>query len=85
MDGVETRSILSVGDDVNGYRLVGIPDGLGVLGTDDGAFRLFVNHELFADVGIGRAHGGTGGAFVSDYTIDATTLEVRKGSDLADA
>ena len=26
-----------------------------------------------------------GGAFVSDYTIDATTLEVRKGADLADA
>jgi hypothetical protein len=85
VDGVETRSILSVGDDINGYRLVGIPDGLGVLGTDDGAFRLFVNHELFADVGIARAHGGTGGAFVSDYTIDAATLEVRKGSDLADA
>ena len=84
VDGVETRSILSVGDDVGGYRLVGIPDGLGVLGTDDGAFRLFVNHELFPDVGIGRAHGGTGGAFVSDYTVDSTTLEVRKGSDLAD-
>ena len=80
VDGVETRSILSVGDDVGGYRLVGIPDGLGVLGTDDGAFRLFVNHELFPDVGIGRAHGGTGGAFVSDYTVDSTTLEVRKGS-----
>jgi hypothetical protein len=83
-DGVETRSILSVGDDVGGYRLVGVPDGLGVLGTGDGAFRLFVNHELFPDVGIGRAHGGTGGAFVSDYTIDAATFEVRKGADLAD-
>ena len=52
--------ILSVGDNIDGYRLVGIPDGLGVLGTDDGAFRLFVTHELFADVGIARAHGGTG-------------------------
>jgi hypothetical protein len=81
-DGVETRSILTVGDEIDGYRLVGIPDGLGVLGTDDGAFRLFMNHELLPDAGIGRAHGGTGGAFVSDYTIDATTLEVREGSDL---
>jgi hypothetical protein len=83
-DGVETRSILTVGDDVGGYRLVGIPDGLGVLGSDDGAFRLFMNHELPADAGIGRAHGGTGGAIVSDYTVDAATLEVRNGADLDD-
>lgn len=79
--GVMTRSILTVGDDVDGYRLVGIPDGLGVLGGDD-EFRLFTNHELVPAAGIGRAHGGTGGAFVSEWSIDDDSLAVAAGKDL---
>ena len=80
--GVETTSILTVGDSVGGYRMVGIPDGLGVLDHDDGTFRLFVNHELVPAAGIGRAHGGTGGAFVSEWSIDADTLAAESGKDL---
>ena len=81
--GVMTRSILTVGDAVDGYRLVGIPDGMGAL-EDGGQFRLFVNHELRPDRGIGRAHGGTGGAFVSEWEIKANTLRVASGQDLID-
>ena len=79
--GVMTRSILTVGDAVDGYRMVGIPDGLGVLGDDD-EFRLLVNHELVPSAGIGRAHGGTGGAFVSEWSIDGDSLGVESGKDL---
>lgn len=81
--GVTTTSLLTVGDSVGGYRLVGIPDGLGVLGGDDGTFRLFVNHELGASAGVVRAHGATG-AFVSEWSIDAASLAVRSGRDLID-
>jgi hypothetical protein len=81
--GVTTRSILTVGDAVDGYRLVGIPDGMGAL-EDGGQFRLFVNHELRPDRGIGRAHGGTGGAFVSEWEVKSSTLRVESGQDLID-
>ena len=36
-DGVDVRSILTVGDAVGGYRMVGIPDGIGAY--KDGAGR----------------------------------------------
>ncbi len=80
--GVQTRSIITVGDAVDGYRLVGIPDGLGVIRGEDDEFRLLANHELGTSVGIGRAHGGTGGAFVSQWSIDGEDLSVGAGSDL---
>lgn len=80
-DGVKVRSIVTVGDAVRGYRLVGIPDGLGALGDDDDELSLFVNHELGAGVGVARAHGGIG-AFVSEWSIDGDDLRVRKGRDL---
>ncbi len=80
--GVRTTSILTVGDSVDGYRLVGIPDGMGVLGDEEDGSRLFVNHEIRPDRGIGRAHGGTGGAFVSEWSIDPDDLRVESGRDL---
>jgi hypothetical protein len=79
--GVRTVSILTVGDGVNGYRLVGQTDGIGFL-AGEGELRLFLNHELRPEAGIGRAHGGTGGAFVSEWSIDPETLEVLEGRDL---
>lgn len=82
-DGVEVTSILTVGDQVDGRPLVGIPDGLGILRGDGGTARLFLNHELASGVGAVRAHGANG-AFVSEYTLDASTLEVTAGSDLID-
>jgi hypothetical protein len=80
-DGVDITAILTVGDRAgNGYRMVGIPDGLGAFGNGK-TFTLLMNHELGAGAGITRAHGRVG-AFVSKWTIDRNTLEVLDGADL---
>ena len=78
--GVRLVSILTVGDAVGGYRLVGIPDGLGAFVHRLRHFTLIANHEITATNGIARAHGSKG-AFVSRWTIDRRTLEVVKGED----
>ncbi|MFI5326041.1 MAG: phytase [Candidatus Rokuibacteriota bacterium] len=79
--GVQTVSILTVGDRVDGYRMVGIPDGLGAFEGPRNSFTLLSNHEIIATLGIPRAHGSKG-AFVSAWTINPKTLEVTKGEDL---
>ena len=82
--GVKFVSILTVGDSIGGYRMVGIPDGLGAFLSGRGLFTLLMNHEITngANVsGIQRAHGSNG-AFVSRWTIDQRTLKVSKGQDL---
>src|SRR5262245_65271755 len=43
---VTTQAILTVGDSVGGYRMVGIPDGLGAFDNGDGTFTLLMNHEI---------------------------------------
>lgn len=80
--GVSTTSILTVGDTIGGYRMVGIPDGLGAFGNGDGTFTLMMNHELGNTAGIARAHGQTG-AFVSRWNINASAgnLVVNSGRD----
>jgi hypothetical protein len=78
---VTTESVLSVGDVVGGYRMVGIPDGLGAFDNGDNTFTLLMNHELGNTVGIPRAHGAPG-AFVSKWVIDKATMTVQSGSDL---
>ena len=79
--GVHTTSLLSVGDSIDGYRMVGIPDGLGAFDNHDGTFTLLMNHELGNTVGVPRAHGSKG-AFVSRWIIDKRTLKVVSGADL---
>ena len=81
--GVSTRSILTVGDTPKGssYRMVGIPDGLGAYDNGDGTFTVLMNHELGNTSGVVRAHGAKG-AFVSQWIVDKSTLEVKSGSDL---
>jgi hypothetical protein len=80
--GWEVRPIITVGESAaNGYRMVGIPDGLGAFDNGDGSFTLLMNHEIAADKGVMRAHGQKG-AFVSRWVIDAETLTVRSGADL---
>ena len=82
LPGVETVSILTVGDSINGYRMVGNPDGLGAFHSHGNEFTLLMNHEIAAArPGIVRAHGSNG-AFVSRWTIDRKTLKVLKGEDL---
>ena len=78
--GVQLVSILTVGDVAGGYRMVGIPDGLGAFPSGPHHFTLMMNHELTATSGIVRGHGSKG-AFVSRWTIDRRTLEVVEGQD----
>jgi hypothetical protein len=77
--GVTTTSILTVGDTIGGYRMVGIPDGMGALGNTDGSFDLFLNHELGSSAGIARAHGSRG-SFISRWNI-SSNLTVNSGRD----
>ena len=81
LPGVRTVAILTVGDMVQGYRMVGIPDGLGAFVSRHNQFTLMMNHELTATAGIARAHGSKG-AFVSRWVIDRRTLEVMQGRGL---
>jgi hypothetical protein len=82
--GVDTISILTVGDNIGGYKLVGIPDGMGALRNtaNAGTFDLLVSHELNFTAGIVRAHGQTG-AFISRWNINAdpSNLVVNAGRD----
>jgi len=78
--GVRFISLLTVGDSIEGYRMVGIPDGLGAFASSNGNFTLLMNHELGGTSGIVRAHGSKG-AFVSRWIIDRATLKVRRGQD----
>ncbi|OKI87583.1 hypothetical protein [Micromonospora sp. CB01531] len=79
--GVTLTSLLTTGDSVGGYRMAGIPDGLGAYDNGDGTFTVLMNHELANTAGVARAHGGKG-AFVSKWVIDKKTLRVLSGSDL---
>jgi len=78
--GVQTVSILTVGDSVGGYRMVGIPDGLGALRDPRHHVTLLMNHELGGTSGVVRKHGSKG-AFVSRWTLDRRSLEIVAGED----
>lgn len=79
--GVVVKDILTVGQAVNGYRMAGIPDGLGAFDNGNGTFTLLMNHELGNTVGIPRAHGAKG-AFVSKWIIRTSDLAPLAGEDL---
>ena len=79
--GVSITSLLSVGDAAGGYRMVGIPDGLGAMSGANGSVDVFMNHELGNALGIPRAHGQKG-AFVSRWSIDPSSGTVLSGGDL---
>lgn len=80
MPGVRTVSALTVGDTVGGYRMVGIPDGMGAWDAEHGAFNLVLNHEIGKSLGIARAHASKG-AFVSRWRIDGRNGRVLAGRD----
>jgi hypothetical protein len=81
----QVKPILTVGEAaVNGYAMVGVPDGLGAYANADGSVTLLMNHELAANKGAVRAHGQKG-AFVSRWVIDVESLQVQSGSDLVRA
>ncbi|MCB1120480.1 MAG: choice-of-anchor I family protein, partial [Verrucomicrobiae bacterium] len=68
LDNVKTEAFLTTGDSVGGYRMAGIPDGLGAYDNGDGTFTVLMHHELGNTVGIQRDHGAIG-AFISEWTI----------------
>jgi hypothetical protein len=81
-DGVHITSLLTVNDAgaaSNGYEMVGVPDGLGIM-RQGANLVLYMNHELRDAQGIVRRHGQTG-AFDSRWVIDPVTLRVKEGSD----
>ena len=80
-DGVVTKSILTVGDSIDAYQMVGIPDGLGAYESRPGTFTLLSNHEIANTLGSARDHGATG-AFVSKWVIARHSLRVAAGRDL---
>src|SRR5262249_50234199 len=77
---VTIESLITTGDHaLNGYTLVGIPDGLGAFDNGNGTFTVLMNHEISNsgppnNPGVVRAHGANG-AFVSEWVIDKTTLK----------
>ncbi len=78
--GVDVTSLITVGDRAdNGYRMVGIPDGIGVR-REGRSLQVSMNHELRPTVGIPRAHGQAG-AFVSQWDISASS-RMNSGRDL---
>ncbi len=79
--GVDITSILTTGDSVGGYRMVGIPDGMGAFDNGNDTFTVLMNHEIPGTLGITRAHGGVG-SFVSEWVINKNTLAVVSGHDL---
>lgn len=79
--GVQTTSVLTTPDVIGGYKMIGIPDGLGAFDNGNGTFTLLMNHELGNTSGAVRAHGSIG-AFVSKWIINKTSLAVISGSDL---
>jgi hypothetical protein len=43
---VTIESILTVGDSIGGYKMAGIPDGLGAYDNGDGTFTVLMNHVI---------------------------------------
>jgi hypothetical protein len=92
--GWTATSLLTTGDgaEQNGYRMAGLPDGMGVIGgawsaelrkytRPDLYMTVFMNHEMRNTVGVARSHGQKG-AFVSQWTVELGTLRVLRGEDL---
>ena len=82
--GWSGTSLLTTGNEVKGYRMAGIPDGLGAFDNGDRTITVLMNHEIAAGKGAVRAHGGKG-AFVSRWVINKDTLDVVSGRDFVDA
>ena len=79
--GWSSTSLLTVGDAIGGYQMVGIPDGLGAFSNGDGTMTVLANHELGNTSGTVRGSGAIG-AFVSKWVINTSTWQVISGGDL---
>jgi hypothetical protein len=87
--GITFTSLLSAGDVVGTkpdgttpWRMVGVPDGLGMFDNGDGTVTVLMNHEIGDTAGVVREHGSKG-SFVSQLTLDKATLAITGAEDLA--
>jgi len=79
--GVQSISLLTTGDVIGGYTMIGAPDGLGAFDNGNGTYTVLMNHEYQGSTGAIRAHGSTG-SFVSKWVIDKVSNCVLTGADL---
>ena len=79
--GVKITSLLTATDVIGGYKMCGLPDGLGAFDNGNGTFTVLMNHEFGNTAGAVHAHGSKG-AFVSKWIINKSDLSVVSGSDL---
>jgi hypothetical protein len=84
--GWSTVSIATVNDATSiaaagGYKMVGIPDGLGVYSSGANQLTVLMNHELGNTAGVARAHGAKG-SFVSEWTLNTSNWTISSGADL---
>lgn len=82
----QIQPLLQVGQSVAGYRMVGVPDGLGAWRDAQGVLHVLMNHELASDAGVARQHGANG-AFVSHWQLELAVpqqadIRVIQGQDL---
>jgi autotransporter-associated beta strand protein len=84
--GWSATSLLTVGDAIGGYLMIGIPDGLGAYSNGNGTMTVLANHEIGTNQttgllqGTARAHGAAGGT-VSKWVINTSTWQVISGGD----
>ena len=74
-------SVLTVGDQIGGYPLAGLGDGMGVLDNGGSTFTVYLNHEMGSTSGTVHAHGSAGG-FVSKWVINKSNFQAVSGADL---
>ncbi|MGE0431872.1 MAG: hypothetical protein AB7K09_04095 [Planctomycetota bacterium] len=83
--GVTATALITVGETVSrtsasasDYRMIGIPDGLGLVKDGDGTIRLFMNHELGNTTESAPFVGGSvvQGAFVSEWKLKSSGRQV---------
>ena len=83
--GASLKVLATSGDQIKGYTLFGVPDGLGLL-KDGSNYTLLMNHELLLTdpvTGVAkRANGVATGSTVSALNFDTATQSISGGTEL---
>ena len=83
--GTNLKVLATAGDQIQGYTLFGVPDGLGVL-KDGDKYTLLMNHELLLTDPVTatgkRANGAATGSTVSALNFDPATQSISGGTEL---
>ncbi|MDD2857265.1 MAG: DUF839 domain-containing protein [Candidatus Nanopelagicales bacterium] len=83
--GVSLKVLATAGDSLNGYTVMGVPDGMGIL-QDGRNLTLLMNHELSAANAVAaaakRAGGAASGSTVSAFNYDTASATIVAGTEL---